>query len=180
MRHFDKIVMAEKEPIMKMGTLWLRPKRTVAYDTDSNEVMKDSWSINYYGDNGWESILDFDTKYTISSQSFDSPSDNPIVPDSIPESEYDGSVGWMMNMYLYKGNRPIGENMNLVTEQGLKVEIDTLNSRINELDSKIDNILEMMQEMSNTITSLGNTVTTLGNRISSLESRVSAIENPPI
>lgn len=138
MRKFESIVMSESEPIMKMGTLWIKPERVVIGDPDSKESMKESVSLWYYGNNGWTSILDFDTNYNISILPFDTPSEESVIPDKYQASMYNGITDIILKTYLYNGNRSIGDNSNLVTEQGLKNHIEELNSKIQQLQTTIE------------------------------------------
>lgn len=147
--------MSEVEPPKKDGTLWLRPKRTIVYDTDSKEIMKESISIWYYGNNGWESIIDFDTKYVLDKE-FDYTAKSDPIYLSHHSYPNEGKVSDSIRFRLYDGSRSIGNNGNLVTETGLKKHVDELNTTINELLSVINGMNTTIENLNTRLILLEN------------------------
>lgn len=176
MRKFDSILLSEGEPVMRTGTLWLKRKRETPYNSDANEVMKDSLSLWYFGPKGWESLIDFDTKYTLD-KSFNYYEDNlPISIYDIPNINT-GVTKTILDINLYNGSREPGNCGNLVMESGLKSQVDKLQEQIDNL--KRDIIVLQNAVMSNTaeITGVKQTLTSHSSSLQNLSNRVSSLEN---
>lgn len=176
MRKFDSILLSEDEPIMKMGTLWLKRKRETPYNSDANEVMKDSLSLWYFGPKGWESLIDFDTKYTLSKSFNYYEANHPIQIYSIPNINT-GVTETVLDINLYDGSREPGNCGNLVMESGLKSQVDKLQEQIDILKNNL--IVLQNTVMSNTaeITGVKQTLTSHSSSLQNLSNRVSSLEN---
>lgn len=182
MRRFDNIVLSENEP-MKRGSLWLKRKRQTPYNNDSKEKMKYSLSVWYYGNYGWESIIDFDTRYNINTV-YDYDAGQSAVSITERGDIDKGTVTYTANIALYDGTRAIGGNTNLVVEKGLKKhvdslqnQIDTINVKIAGIENKIASIEDSIVGITSAVGQLNSSVTSLSSSINSLNSRVSALEN---
>lgn len=183
MRKFESIVMSEKEPIMKAGTLWLKNKRDVIYNPDSESKMKVSRSILYYGNNGWESFIDFDTRYDIESIYDYNVKEQPIELYRFSDEEK-GIVTTTINYNLYDGNRNIANSSNLVLESGLKKHVDDLQRKIDDLTRELSEVKQAISNINQSISTINGNINSISGRVSSntnsinsLSNRVSSLEN---
>lgn len=168
---FNSIVLSTTEP--DTGSLWMRQVE--------DKGQKLGHSLWWFTSEGWKKLFDFDTRYNMSTEYKYSESESPYES----KSEYDpesGVVKSNITYYLYDASRDISDSLNIVTEKGLKVHIDSIKEEItslknrvsatevkyNELSGRVDNIsnslngtLELLQEMNGTLSSIDNRLTAL-------------------
>lgn len=162
MRRFESIVMSETEPV-NHGTLWLKKKKNTL-DPDGPEQIE----IWYFGENGWQPMADFDTRFSFTNNFNYTESDTPvdITIDSNPEH---GIVGVLTDYFIYSGNRSMKSSSNLVNESALKLHIDDLQSQITTLNIRVNTLESQVSNLQSAVASHATTIAELNSRIQALE-----------
>ena len=168
MRRFEALVMSPTEPVTD-STLWLKGKRSTIKDLKPNELPPMGISIWYFGERGWQPLIDFDTRYNLNDLYDYAAATEPISTLVTPHHEV-GIVDVDRTYSLYDASRELGNNANIVNETGLKHHVDFL-------QSQIDSLLARVNTLEGQLATLQGRVNQNTNSISSLNSRVSALES---
>lgn len=142
MRRFESIVMSESEPV-NHGTLWLRKKMN---SLDPKGPMQ--FEIWYFGDNGWQPLADFDTRYSIDNNFNYTGNDKAVNILETKDIEH-GTVNTTLDFFIYDGSRQLANNNNLVNESGLKTQVDNLLNKINQINSTIQSLESRISSLEN-------------------------------
>lgn len=163
MRRFESMVMSETEPV-NHGTLWLREKKNTL-DPDGPTQL----AIWYFGDNGWQPLADFDTRFSITANPNFAGGDKSLEFAASTSPEH-GIIEILLDYFIYNGDRELNNNANLVVEAALKLHVDDLQSQITALSARVSTLESQ-------VSTLQSTVATHTSTISGLASRIQALEN---
>lgn len=170
MRRFESLVMSTTEPVTD-GTLWLKKKKSTIKDQKPNELIPMGTSIWYFGEIGWQPLIDFDTRYNLNDFYKYTSTTKPIEMRVTPHHEI-GIVDIDRTYFMYDGSRNIGNNGNIVNERGLKKHVDDLQNQINTLKEKVSELEEQVASHTTQIENNRSSISNLTNRVSELETTV--------
>lgn len=156
MTTFNKIVLKETEP-ENLNDLWFR--------VDNNNIPQSVW---WYTTQGWKKFFDANTRYYTEWKFNNEASNTPITFTSNADDK-NGVTEVVNNVYTYDASRELSDNANIVTEEGLKYHIDSIQAKLDALTNRV-------AQSEKDIKALKESLSTMTELLSDLNSRVSALE----
>lgn len=190
MRRFESIVMSETEPVTP-GTLWMRLKKNSIKGNNDEKLPVAGMSIWWFGEKGWQPLVDLDTRYTVTNINNYEPATKPLDSEVTNKPEI-GMVDTVVTYNIYNGSRGLGSNSNFVNETGLKKHVDILKSEIDSLTNRVtvlektvnrhENELDVLKEFMftgfpETINDINTNITALTTKCNENASEIANIKN---